>query len=32
MIINKVAVLVGVDPKSYWDAMLLRIINNSTVL
>jgi len=28
MILNKVAVLVGVDPKSYWEAMLLGITND----
>jgi hypothetical protein len=28
MILIKVAVLVGVDPKSYWEAMLLGITND----
>jgi hypothetical protein len=28
MILNKVAVPVGVDPKSYWEAMLLGITND----
>jgi hypothetical protein len=28
MILNKVAALVGVDPKSYWEAMLLEITND----
>jgi hypothetical protein len=28
MILNKVAVLVGVNPKSYWEAMLLGITND----
>ncbi len=28
MILNKVAVPVDVDPKSYWEAMLLRITND----
>ncbi len=29
MILNKVAVLVGVDPKSYWEATLLGITHCS---
>ncbi len=28
MILNEVAVPVGVDPKSYWEAMLLGITND----
>ncbi len=28
MILNKVAVPVGVDPKLYWETMLLGIIND----
>jgi hypothetical protein len=28
MILNKVAVPVGVDPKSYWEAMILGITND----
>jgi hypothetical protein len=28
MILKKVAVPVGVDPKSYWEAMLLGITND----
>ena len=28
MILHKVAVLVGVDPKSYWEATLLGITND----
>jgi hypothetical protein len=28
MILSKVAVPVGVDPKSYWEAMLLGITND----
>ncbi len=32
MILNKVAVPVGVDPKSYWEAMLLGITNDKYCL